>query len=134
MKTLYLTYSSRAEGGQVMEGQENDAWPCYEDEDIEFDLHGCYLDKPNEWSREEHGVDFPVRKGDTVYIVVVRYGTGCTFGCSNGNWKITDIVDTRQEAKKIEETIYDGTHEKSYVWTGYFDNLENVEIHERIVR
>lgn len=76
-----------------------------------------------------------------VYIVVVTYSTGDTFGNSSGNLAIAFITENPEEAlkaKEVIETVEGGwtkewcKHPKSAtsypIWEGYFEHVENVEI------
>ena len=76
-----------------------------------------------------------------VYIVVVTYSTGDTFGNSSGNLAIAFITENPEEAlkaKEVIETVTDGwteewcKHPKSVAsyprWQGYFERVESVNI------
>lgn len=76
-----------------------------------------------------------------VYIVVVTYSTGDTFGNSSGNLAIAFITENPEEAlkaKEVIETVEDGwteewcEHPKSVAsyprWQGYFERVESVDI------
>ena len=75
---------------------------------------------------------------ETVYLVVVRYGDGDTFGHTYGNWTVFAATASEEEALKIGESIEDGSLVKKkpgyYRWTAYFNSLESVEIHAFRVR
>lgn len=77
-----------------------------------------------------------VKKGDTVYVVVVKYGTGDTFSHSEGNAYIEGVYQYKGQASKVVEDI----NTKAYCklgkyppWIGYFESLDDVLIEERVV-
>lgn len=130
---LYLHYSEYRSGGEICEGQENDAWPDYEDKFIQWELIHCRLNRHKREHRyEEVDVPFEVKKGDTVYVVYVRYKTGGTFGSTLGAWEIVKVFNNLDEAESLERSIIDGSYEKQkgiYVpWRGYFERFERCDI------
>jgi hypothetical protein len=130
---LYLLYSEYRSGGEICEGQEDDQWPNYEDVYVEWDLLHCKLSRhERERNCEEVDVPFEVKRGDTVYVVYVRYGTGGTFGHTVGAWNIVGVYNNLDEAAALESSINDGSYEKRkgiYVpWTGYFGCFESCDI------
>lgn len=72
---IYLTYDERRYGGEIREGQENDAWPDHEDETIEWSLVGAFKNRVQDrWIQEEVNIDFDAVPGNMVWVVYVRYG------------------------------------------------------------
>lgn len=84
----------------------------------------------------------------TVYVVIVRYQSGDTFGTSYGNYEVMDVFDDADEAKELAEAVdrdayssdirgkvetkFEFTHDgKEYykAWVGYFERYEGVEVH-----
>jgi hypothetical protein len=94
-KQLWLTYDEEISGGQAKDPE--DRWTDHEDTDIEFSLRRCYgaAERVPVWLRERVDLDFDVHVGDQVYVVVVRYGTGGTFGHTNGAWYIEGGVSAK---------------------------------------
>ena len=136
---LYLLYRESRSGGEVCEGQEDEAWPNYEDKTIEWDLLHCKLSRhEREHSYEEIDVPFEVKKGDTVYVVYVRYKTGGTFGRILGAWVIVGVFNSLDEAAALERSINDRSYEKRkgiYVpWRGYFERFESCDIEYMTVK
>ena len=128
---LYLIYTEHRSGGEVCAGQEDDDWPSHEDENIDWHLIECRSTRTeNHWYQEEVEIDFQADVGSIVYVVYVRYGTGGTFGHTNGAWVILGIYKTEQEAinvkKSVDDDTYDGRVYKC--WTGYFECLESCEV------
>lgn len=134
MSTLYLEYDEFSEGGEPLDDGE---WCSYSDTIITWTLGKVLLDKKDAaWCRSEQKVDFDVKKGDTVYVVVVKYGTGDTFSHSNGNGYIEGVYQYKGQASKVVEDISSGVYSKlgKYPpWIGYFESLDDVLIEERIV-
>lgn len=132
--TLYLTYDESRTGGAVCEGQENDPWPSYEDEYTEFTLIRCNKESKNAaWAKESLETTFKPEVGSKVWVVVVRYSTGGTFGTTNGAWTILGIYEHLDEAKKVEASVHDNTYSGYKCWVGYFESLECVEIESMTV-
>lgn len=71
-----------------------------------------------------------------VYVVIVRYQDGDSFGTSHGNWCVAGVATTAEEARKIEAAarLPQKDHSHYREWDGYFSGLEEVEIHAFRVR
>lgn len=129
---LWFKYNETRSGGGICEGQENDSWPSYEDEYIDFSPVGLYKERPD--LVYAHGllsdeVNGEFERGDDAYLVIVRYGNGNTFSSSNGNWYLVGVYKTADEAHKAQKSVEDGTSKHKYVWTGYFESFESVDTH-----
>ncbi|MDE2095710.1 MAG: hypothetical protein KGL39_00505 [Patescibacteria group bacterium] len=134
MPVLYVDYCESYSGGEIRAGQENKDWPDYEDEYIDFRITSCHLEKGNaEWLRQEENVAFKPEIGQKVYIVLVRYTTGSTFGTVYGAWFIAGVYDDENRAKEVEGKIEAGKWSDSGVWTGFFSSLEEVFVEEFLV-
>lgn len=79
---------------------------------------------------------------DTVYVVVVRYSDGDTFGSSSGNYDFRLVTRIPELAVKTRLAIENGTYKDTknewespghYRWQHYFASLEHVEIHKLTV-
>lgn len=135
MTKLYITYDSSQEGG---EPESDDEWCTFSDEHRTFSLENCYLSF-DEKSRSRfeyfaHEVPFNVEKGDDIYLLVVRYSSGSTFGNIYGCHHIVDIYSSKEEAYKVEETIRNGTYSGYKCWEGYFESLEDVSVESLVVK
>lgn len=128
---VYMTYVEDREGGEVCEGEEDLPYPSHEDEETTFDPTGLYLNAPA-WS-ETIEVDFDPSSylGQEIYVVVVRYSTGDTFGRRNGAWKVVGAYVNEEQVVKIEKSIEDGSYNKGHdvPWEGYFESFEGIERH-----
>lgn len=82
---------------------------------------------------------------DEVYVVVVRYSTGDTFGHDDGQVYLADAFDDEQDAYDLRDEFKKHDHSydrravvpfnfeyrgKSYdiPWAGYFENLEGIHV------
>jgi hypothetical protein len=138
MTELYLTYNESRSGGYPLS---EERWSDREPEHIDFDVRRLYLDRDNArtWQIETLEVDFDVSLGDAVYLVIVRYTDGDTFGYRSGNWHIEGVYKTIEEADEVRSAINKETytHEQSnhgwLPWVGYFEHLENVDVYPMVV-
>lgn len=65
-----------------------------------------------------------------LFVVIVRYRDGDTFGTSHGHWTVAGVALTADEARKIEAEAHGPKPDSHYrEWDGYFNGLESVEIH-----
>ena len=135
-KYVYLTYTEYREGGGAEDP--DDRWSSRTDENIDWNLTGCYLTNKS-WPTytERVEVDFDVQLGDGIWVVYVRYGTGDSFGHTNGAWTIIGVYKNQNEAAKIAEQINLKTYVSPsgyLVWDGYFESFECCEVEGFIVR
>ncbi len=130
---VYLFYEESESGGEVCEGDEDRAFPDHEDLYREFTAKSLQLE-PGNWS-EAIEVNFDPAKHSHLYVVIVRYQSGDTFGVSHGNWQVIGACQKLKEAKKVARSIETGSYRrgrgKRKEWEGYFESLETVDI-ERI--
>jgi hypothetical protein len=69
--------------------------------------------------------------GEPVFLAVVRYSTGSTFGRQNGYWHIEGAyLDCKEAHKTVQDIIADRYSKKGKytVWKGYFERLEYAEV------
>lgn len=127
--TLLVGYKEgHLSGGQAIDPE--DRWSSHEDEYRHFEIEGVWLDRENSpWMVESVDVNFEPQKGQFVYVLVVIYSSGGTFGRNYGNGCIVGVYKTPEEAAEVEKTIYDKTYPQEYPpWVGYFESLEDVKI------
>ena len=123
---VYLRYESSTYGGAVCAGEDpNKRYVCHEPTHTEFTPTGIVLEQPG-WS-ESIQVDFDPSKCDTLYVVIVRYSSGGTFGTSHGHWHVIGAYKTYIQAMKVEKTIPD-KYKGDKPWEGYFESFEKVGI------
>lgn len=127
---LYIDYSEYITGGEAI----GDGPFCdHEDEYREVYLNGVYrsMDSPKApFFYDSKEVAEETFKKDTVYLVVVRYTTGNTFGTIHGAWHIEGIYPDAAQAAIACRKIEDGTYQGYKPWDGYFERLENVDIRQ----
>lgn len=143
MPVLYLHTTESSTGG---EPESDEEW-CYHS-DIIMSVSFDAVSRANNsfWSA---GRSFEVSKevfeADEVFLVIVRFSDGGTFGRTRGYYNVQGAFLTENEALQFAESIENGTYvkevkqarEKSrfgsydiYIpWVGYFSSLEGVEIH-----
>lgn len=142
MSEIYLTYDEHRRGGDIRTGQESYAWPSYEDSYIEFIPKGLFA-KKGDW-QETVEVTFDPKDfiDQDIYIVVVRYETGSTFGRIYGAWSTPGAFVSLEEAHTMKDIIENGDYITGYekyrtrwpnahrhpCWAGYFERLSSVEI------
>ncbi len=141
-------------GGEIVEGQEDYDYPNTEDEYKDHEVHGVYsTDAKDErgWSRYNESIDveFEPVPGAEVFLVVVTYSSGSTFGNSYGNVTVVGCYEEEAQADSIASDILaddtdvdvDRAYRRSLkrskkerftgykAWTGYFEGLEGVVVH-----
>jgi len=140
MTELYLDYEESSYGGEVINPE--DRWSDRTEEVTEFYPKDLYLDRNKAGIRWAETIEAPfeVERGDIVHLVIVRYGSGDTFGHSSGHWAIMGLTKDEKVASELARRIntdeYDGTEEGVagyYVgwapWRGYFESLESCDVH-----
>lgn len=135
-KYVYLTYTEHQSGGDLHDP--DDRWSCRDDTDIDWHLIGCHLTNKT-WPTytEQVEVDFDAKLGDAVWVVYVRYGTGDSFGHTNGAWTIIGVYKDHNKAEKVAEQINLKTYVSPggyLVWEGYFESFECCEVQGFIVK
>lgn len=127
---LYLTYNETSEGGGICEGDENSDWPSHEDEYKTVTWEHLYKKYPKKtYCVETVSVDFdPDSIKKAVYVLVVTYQSGDTFGSSHGNWTVIGIYKQETKANKLLNQINKDTYQGYKPWDGYFERLESVEV------
>lgn len=83
----------------------------------------------------------PVKAGGTIYVVIVTYSSGNTFGSSSGNCSEVWAFDNREQAKACAELIRENGSDGPFTqefqghqfytsWVGYFESIEYVDVYE----
>jgi len=89
--------------------------------------------------------DVEPNEHDLVYAVIARYSAGDTFGRDTGRVQVMDVFDNNEDAAALTEALEGSEHDKSQAvvdfelkhggrdyylpWVGYFERLENVDVH-----
>lgn len=121
---LHVTYSETRTGGIAKSRERfSDRTPTI----VDFKVLGVSTEVPDNPYYEVIDVQVPEEVGipSEVYVIHVSYGSGDTFGHSNGNGAIIGGCLTRDEANAILDSVGNKTHPSSYIWNGYFETLES---------
>lgn len=136
---VYISYQERRSGGEPLS---NKKWSSRKDTIIDFQLKEASLQEPSSWYKESFEIECQ-KLPKTVYVVLVRYKDGDTFGNSYGHGYIEGVYLSEDQAQKIVESIREDKYVKkggakkfaSYLpWNGYFNRLESVNYHPMMIR
>lgn len=139
---IYLTYNEYRSGGEP--DDPSDRWTSHADEIIEFHPTGLFTQKCS--FQETLSVPFvPSEHVDKpIYVVVVRYYDGSTFGRICGLWKVVGAFTDNDGVKAALKAVNEGKNSQEVAeriapfvcedyfgaWFGYFSGFEGVEVHE----
>jgi hypothetical protein len=138
-KRLFLGYKSTSTGG---DSDSREPYSCRSPQHTEVTFTSLTRVSGTFFGHNINVSD-EVYAAEVVYLVVVRYSDGDSFGTSYGNWTVWEATASEEEALKVAKSIEDGTLVKKYEegvrkgtatymsipWNGYFSHLEGVEIH-----
>lgn len=126
-KKVYLTYMEDRCGGELKDG-EPAPFGMHEDIIVKFAPNSLYLTETG-WCHTIE-VDFDPNEyvNKALFITVVRYTTGCTFGQTLGEWHIEGCYTSAEEAFKVKSSIETDKYEGYKPWDGYFEKLEKVDV------
>ena len=126
---LFLYYSESRSGGEICEGQEKDDWPSYETAYIELAIIGLFRDRQTiKGYCEVIDVDDELIKAEKLYLALIRYGDGDTFGNSEGHTAFLGVAVTREDAQKLIDEALNDKSDTYRPWTGYFNTLEGSDV------
>lgn len=128
---FYISLSERATGGKPYPGEEGPYASC-EPTHKETDFLRAYATPPQnlmfcesvEVSESEY--HYLIKKKQ-VYLAVVFYSDGDTFGTTYGLFKISGIAATEVTAKRLNKKALEEDDYKP--WEGYFSNLMSTEVY-----
>lgn len=136
---VYLKYKSFSTGG----GYLSDGPYAERDPDYASYEFISLSDKDCGIYGEPIDVDFELIPNMKLYLLVVRYTTGDSFGTSYGNACFEGVYQTLDEVNVVADLINKDTSKyRKYIenkkrteyvripWDGYFERLEDIEIHE----
>lgn len=128
----------------VWEDEEHDhgdtRWCCRPDTRSELSGIHVYADEGS--YAPAYPVRASVKAGDTVFVVVVDYSTGDTFGNDDGMFVAAGVELTRERAEELAEAVrkandsgawdveYDGWAYYCGSWTGYFECVNSIDVYE----
>ncbi len=125
---VYLDYYESRSGGEPEDP--SDRWTHHSDVVIEVEFTRLHRTQPAKFFFDSYELSNPdLAKLDTLYMAVVRYSTGNTFGHTEGAWHVVGFAPTYQIAELMltEATKADSLGYKP--WEGYFESLTDTEIH-----
>ncbi len=95
-----------------------------------FSFNGIKKNRPINGVYDYIDSPFNPREGQIVYLIIVKYTDGNTFGTRYGNICFQGVYKYSSDAEKVKEAIQSNTYtgEDKYRWTGYFQRLEEVYI------
>jgi hypothetical protein len=146
---LWLKYSEKHVTINDTYGEDG-PYTGFSEEEIEF--HPEYLkskepEKDAHWNfrtvqKLECECEFDPKDCKKLYLVVVRYTDGGTFGSTKGYWTVKGIFKDDDSAHAFKKLVEDGkcpkrtyeSHDGSieemhHEWEGYFASLDGVEVH-----
>lgn len=134
---LYVTYDEIVRGGKP---QSDGPYSLREDTYVDFSLKEVSMQENSSFYKEEFEVpEFDIDEPAPgflrcVYVVLVRYQDGNSFGRRFGNGFIEGVYLTEEAAQKVVLQIMSDTYPKYARWEGYFNRLESVNYHPMMVR
>ena len=128
MKTLYITYDSYSTGG---EAESDEKWCSFTPKQTTVNFRFLHRDTPRErFFYDSFEVDDSLLEKNELFLAVVRYSTGDTFGSSHGMWHIHGaFADYETALKELEEVTKPSPKGGYKPWEGYFESLEGIEVH-----
>lgn len=124
---VYLCYeSSESGGGRVNDEEWSDRHPRVKT----LSNLSVHRERP-EYCGDSLEVPPELLNEKFVYLVVVRYRDGDTFGHTTGDYHFYSVRATREEVDQDRKYLESTEHSSELYlpWTGYFARLENVEVH-----
>jgi len=127
---IYISTSQRIMGGKPYPGEEGPYATC-EPTYREVSFHKAYTTQPQhmmffesvQLSEQEY---IHLSKKKNVYLAVVFYSDGDTFGTSHGLFQISGISATVAGAKKLNKKALEEDAYKP--WEGYFARLDRADV------
>lgn len=133
---LFIDTTEDSYGG---EAESDDEW-CHHSDIVKTVEFNCVYRKKNSksfWGGTSFEVTEEVYKAPRVFLAIVRYSDGGTFGRTVGYWEIMGAFTTEAEALAMTASIEGGTFKTDYPhlarsympWEGYFSGLQGTEVH-----
>lgn len=132
---VYVEYNRGSEGGEALSDEE---WSSRSDTIVTVEFIRLYREPPkHRFFYDSVEINNPkLLKLDKLFLAVVRYSTGDTFGHTSGEFYIVGVAPTYKIAQAmLDEETKPSPIPKSGMrhykrWEGYFESLEDTEIHE----
>lgn len=126
-KRLYIEYTESESGGDPIDPEER--WTSYTDKYREVEFIRLHREVPkNRFFYDSiELVNDELANLDKLYLAVIRYSTGSTFGHVEGCWHVVGVAPTYKIAEAMIKEAIEGEGYKP--WEGYFEALTGDEIH-----
>lgn len=136
MKKLYICTRESSTGG---EPESDEKWCHHSDIIMTVEFLGVTREKPDGFFPcESMEVSDEIYDAERIYLVIPRYYSGGTFGRTCGYWCVEGVFKTPEEAEALAKAIrgknYNSKSRGYLPWVGYFEGLEDVEIHSFPIR
>jgi hypothetical protein len=129
---LYLVYEDYRTGGKICEGQENESWPSYKDVNITTNFISLHKTQQgtNRFFYDAIEVNKNLLKEKNLYLAIVFYFDGGTFGRTCGYHHIVGLYKSPDEAKQATDNVVNSSVDRKgyYPWVDYFAGLESTGI------
>jgi hypothetical protein len=127
MKRIYVTYNQHITGGKALTSE---PYSNREPKLIKVDFLLLFRKDPDKFFYDSIEIaDESLLTRDYLYLSVVRYSTGDSFGTTSGAWHIIGLSKSYDEAKEmLENALKDPNGYKP--WEGYFERLQSYELHK----
>lgn len=127
---VWVVYDSDSIGGVTLNPE--DRWSERSPKYTTLEIKGLYKEQPKDkFYCPSLEVDPHILDCDVVFLVVVRFQTGDTFGTSHGEFHFYSVRSTEEETRvdirDIKEAKKPGVYRP---WDGYFERLEEIEVHQ----
>ena len=127
---LYLEYNENRKDGDPLEPDE--PWTSYTDGNINVSFVRLHRKQPSDLFFYDsielsNNKLFDLNK---LFLAVVRYRDGGTFGSTNGYWHVVGLSPTYEIANIMLESAVNEPSTDFKPWEGYFASYQGVEIHE----
>ena len=132
---LYIHFNQYQEGGEICAGEENDSYPSREDTNYTYTYKYARRSVPagnDVWSAgtQTLKVGPQVFFAEKIFLAIVVYSDGDTFGNSFGHHEIIGGYSTRKEAEEVlscvsKEGLDIAGYEGYCNWCGYFNNIQD---------
>lgn len=124
---LYIEYLTSDTGG--VREDSKDPYSQRSDRNIEVEFIKLYKQKP------EHlffcdSIEIQNEKMDTLYLAVIKYTTGDSFGKTTGMYEIIGVAPTAKIALVMLEEAVKPSNKGYKPWEGYFERIESKEVYE----
>ena len=144
---LYVEIIGGPGGTFEHDGEEYGEWHEHNDIIIGDVYIGYKLSNTRRYSSEVFTVNYTVSPGDKVYVLVMTYSTGDSFGSSTGHKEVLWVFKDLEVAKDARKEVHDQDQDYDINFVtdggkiiklsnpaaGYFEHLEDLEVLERIV-